>query len=310
MQDRQPGAPGQYKATLTPAEFQKMQAGEQFTITMVRDDQPIVEGTPYSKAAVLPDDLAAIICPDVLNPSPADAFRALVPRNGKSEMTANLKMGGYKVTGLGKPTSDTDAAPWGMVAPAGFGLGSAQVFSADEINDITAPGFYDCNETMTIGGYERNRWWMDVSAYGAGTSYATQRIKMFWGAHAYTLERSKVNGTYEDWGWGNPPMELGKEYCTTEKYYGKSVWTVLFNAGNFASGGVALTTEFSTSGIIRYSGNCNGFALPIIWDRDLNSAYTLLPQVYVYNSKIRVIVSGGSQFVGKPIYLQVWYTKD
>lgn len=69
MQDRQPGKPGQYKATLTPAEFQKMQAGQQFTITMIRDDQPIVEGTPYSKAAVLPDNLAKIVCPKISNPT-------------------------------------------------------------------------------------------------------------------------------------------------------------------------------------------------------------------------------------------------
>lgn len=77
MQDRQPGAPGQYKAVIDAAELQKMQAGEQFVITMTRDDQPLVEGTPYNKAAVLPDDLAAIICPGVLDPTPADAFRGV-----------------------------------------------------------------------------------------------------------------------------------------------------------------------------------------------------------------------------------------
>ena len=114
MQDRQPGAPGQYKAILSAAEFQKMQAGERFTITMVRDDQPVVEGTPYSKAAVLPDNLAAIICPHVLNPSPADALRALLPRNGKAPMTANLPMGGNRVTGLGEPVADDDAVPLGF----------------------------------------------------------------------------------------------------------------------------------------------------------------------------------------------------
>lgn len=113
MQDRQPGAPGQYKATVTAAELQKLQAGEQFTITMVRDDQPIVEGTPYSKAAVLPDALAAIICPDALNPTPADAIAALLPRNGKAAMTNHLPMGGNKVTGLGTPTADGDAVSLG-----------------------------------------------------------------------------------------------------------------------------------------------------------------------------------------------------
>lgn len=77
MKDRQPGAPGQYKAVIAAAELQKMQTGEAFVITMTRDDQPLVEGTPYNKASVLPDDLAAQICPNVLDPTPADALDGL-----------------------------------------------------------------------------------------------------------------------------------------------------------------------------------------------------------------------------------------
>ena len=77
MTDRIPGAPGQYKAVVTQEELQKLQSSEEFTITMTRDDQPITEGTPYSKAAVLPDALAQQICPDVEDPSPADALAAL-----------------------------------------------------------------------------------------------------------------------------------------------------------------------------------------------------------------------------------------
>lgn len=87
MTDRVPGAPGQYKAVITESELQKMQTGEQFTITMTRDDQPITEGTPYSKATVLPDELAKKLCPDIEDPSPADAFREL---NNRSKTKAGL----------------------------------------------------------------------------------------------------------------------------------------------------------------------------------------------------------------------------
>lgn len=89
MTDRVPGAPGQYKAVITEAELQKMQAGEEFTIKMTRDDQPTTEGTPYSKAAVLPDELAQKLCPDIADPTPADAFAALLPLRGGS-MTGPL----------------------------------------------------------------------------------------------------------------------------------------------------------------------------------------------------------------------------
>ena len=124
MQDRMPGAPGQYKAILTADELKKMQAGEQFTITMIRDDRPIVKGTPYSKAAVLPDELAKKLCPDIQDPTPADAFAALVPLNGTGAMTGDLPMGGFRVTGVGAPEADGDAVNLGYAnenfAPTGL----------------------------------------------------------------------------------------------------------------------------------------------------------------------------------------------
>ena len=98
MKDRLAGAPGQYKATVTAEELLKMQNGEQFTITMTRDDQPIEEGTPYSKAAVLPDELAHLLCPEIEDPSPADAFAALLPLSGGT-MTGSLDMGGKSIAG-------------------------------------------------------------------------------------------------------------------------------------------------------------------------------------------------------------------
>ncbi len=77
MTDRVPGAPGRCKAVVTAEELQKMQSGNEFAITLRRDDHPIQEGTPYSKAAVLPDAVAAKLCPGVQDPTPGDAFGAL-----------------------------------------------------------------------------------------------------------------------------------------------------------------------------------------------------------------------------------------
>ena len=68
MTDRQPGAPGQYKLILE---------GREYTVTLTRDDQPIVEGTPYNKASVLPDELARQLCPTETDPTPAQALNGL-----------------------------------------------------------------------------------------------------------------------------------------------------------------------------------------------------------------------------------------
>ena len=80
MKDRVPGAPGQYAATIAAGEFAKLEQGNPFSITLTRDDQPLVEGTPYSKATVLPDEVATILCPGIEDPTPADAFKALINR--------------------------------------------------------------------------------------------------------------------------------------------------------------------------------------------------------------------------------------
>lgn len=80
MTDRVPGAPGQYIMTVAASETQKILTGEAVRVTLARDDMPLVEGTPYNKQSVLPDDLAARICPDVVDPTPADAMNGLSKR--------------------------------------------------------------------------------------------------------------------------------------------------------------------------------------------------------------------------------------
>lgn len=80
MQDRIPGAPGQYKATIPADQLQALRSGEPFVMQLERNDNPVVEGTPYSKAAVLPDALAAQLCPEIEDPAPKDAFQALADR--------------------------------------------------------------------------------------------------------------------------------------------------------------------------------------------------------------------------------------
>ena len=93
MKDRVAGAPGQYKATVAGAEFNKLQNGEPFAITLQRDDKPEVEGTPYSKAAVLPDHVSQKICPGMENPTPADAFDALATEIGEKLKAYSINIG-------------------------------------------------------------------------------------------------------------------------------------------------------------------------------------------------------------------------
>lgn len=97
MTDRLPGAPGQYIMTVAAAEAQKILTGEAVAVTLIRDDQPLAEGTPYNKQSVLPDELAAKICPNVPDPTPADALRGL----SKKKSVATLLAAGWTETAEG-----------------------------------------------------------------------------------------------------------------------------------------------------------------------------------------------------------------
>lgn len=208
MQDRQPGAPGQYKAILTPAEFQKMQAGQQFTINMVRDDQPVVEGTPYSKSAVLPDNLASTLCPDILNPTPADAFRAL-----------------YQIK-----------------APSGYGSGEDPkvLASFSALDTLRVSGKYFVNAgaagAITIDGLSIG--YAQVDIIGKSDSVVIQRMNPY--RTGYWLQRTvSYDGTIGPWEWENPPLVVGTEYRTTERFDDKTVYAKKVDCGILPDGTAA-----------------------------------------------------------------------
>ena len=120
MTDRLPGSPGKYSAVVAGGELQKMQTGKPFAITLQLDDDPVREGTPYSKAAVLPDELAAKLCPETEDPAPKDAYRGLWEKKADSirsksgtviaiEDSAHTPLKGLKL--FGKTTQNGTPTP-------------------------------------------------------------------------------------------------------------------------------------------------------------------------------------------------------
>lgn len=160
MTDRKPGAPGQYKAVITASERAKMQNGQAFTIHLERDDQPITEGTPYSKAAVLPDELAAILCPDTVDPTPADALSALLINGGVYIGDLNiLGDGGVPLNSVVWVTPDTINVPhsnWGFVETWQAQTGSEiQRYTGIDKVTYVRTRFGDGNSVDWHGGWQR-----------------------------------------------------------------------------------------------------------------------------------------------------------
>lgn len=154
MTDRQVASPGQYKAVVSAAELVKMQSGEEFVVKLTRDDQPLTEGTPYNKESVLPDELAKVLCPDVIDPTPADALAALLPLLG-GVMRGNIAMGDNKITDLADATNSTDAVNLRSAQYVAFPwLG----FSDNVGLDVGGRGMYlsrsnETNTPVTINGH-------------------------------------------------------------------------------------------------------------------------------------------------------------
>lgn len=206
MKDRVPGAPGQYKAIVTEADLQKMQVGEEFTITMTRDDKPIEEGTPYSKAAVLPDTLAASICPDVENPTPADALAALHAKvagfseaipvayySSLSEMTAAL---------------DEELLKLASRTIKNLCISCSDAFAESAVNSCELFKYHNENARLIGCSYFGGQWQI--------------------------LKHDGVWGKVE---WFNPPMIAGIEYCTVERFARTPVYKKALDLGQITAGG-------------------------------------------------------------------------
>lgn len=114
----------------------------------------------------------------------------------------------------------------------------------------------------------------------------------------------EVNGVVE---WLNPPMQLGVEYRTTERYDGKPVYVLCVNLGDIpADGAVEIPVTYSAAGpqIIRFAGIFGVHALPLrsydVWLDVQRSSF----------DKIMVTMHCGTEvLVGGDVSVQIWYLK-
>lgn len=100
-------------------------------------------------------------------------------------------------------------------APSGFGLGTDSALCSD-CNDAIYNGWYKCSNaanTPSILSYG----WMIVAS---GTNGMIRQD--FYTEHIDPIHccRYCINGVWQPWEYINPPMQLGVEYRTTERYLG------------------------------------------------------------------------------------------
>ena len=129
-----------------------------------------------------------------------------------------------------------DAAATGKAltgkAPAGFGLGGkAPITEATKLSDIKETGWYGYEWSIgenPVNGYPGI---LRVEAIGIMT---VQTLYVFSYHNAVLTRQTKTDGTFYDWEWVNPTMELGVEYRTTKRHKGKPVYALMLPGGILA----------------------------------------------------------------------------
>ena len=110
-----------------------------------------------------------------------------------------------------------------------------------------------------------------------------------------------VDGVTE---WINPPMAVGVEYRTTERYNGKSVYTKLLDCGTVAN--EKAVTHGAGSGLIRMAPVCSG-----IISTSINSEYSGNWGWVVSADQTAIRIHCEAGISGNAsLKVQIWYTKD
>lgn len=141
-----------------------------------------------------------------------------------------------------KHITAAERTAWNRKAPGGYGYGDTlQLIGHDNIteNDFVAAleSVFSKISNNTVkqvritdhptldGGVHFGHLWRSDKNYGALIVYS------YFGFEPAPIIRIKSSGVWKPWEYVNPPMSLGEEYRTTERYMGKPVYVMVVDCG-------------------------------------------------------------------------------
>lgn len=184
---------------------------------------------------------------------------------GKTTVTAGSFLVGAGTSAMVEKTpaevlSHIGAAPAGMVYEyrACADDEAIDAFIQEQIDDATFANrtkrniviYANGSESTLISGY---MWFLET--WKSSADYGTIAAHGYSGGHPGVLRRAWSAGALGIWRWENPPMTAGKEYPTTERWNGKTVYRKLLVVDMEAWGSTTAITAITVAhGISGFSG--------------------------------------------------------
>lgn len=208
---------------------------------------------------------------------------------GGETMAGNIAMAGHNITGLGAPVDTQDAVNKNYVdsnfAPAGYGLGRSAVLinAGDNLNNYTAGGWYQFQQGVQNAPFD---WGIMLIIHGTDYNNDTFQYAFSRYPRNNMAIRQKFGGVWEEWEWLNPPMNVGVEYRTTERWQGKVVYTTIINFGNMPNNSTASVSiaNLKSTGILSCHGVTNkGDTIPYSWSGEyMTEVSATVNNIYLY----------------------------
>lgn len=158
----------------------------------------------------------------------------VLPRGAKGDPGGVVSFNGR--TGTVMPEKGDYTASDVGAAPDGYGLGS-NAKTVTDFNTATENGWY---RNIAVGPdvhapNDAGQWFCLTSAYTNGALrqdfYAISAGYHGGGTHAIRWYHMSVFGGWSPFEWVDPPMKVGVEYRTTERFNAKPVYAQIVNCG-------------------------------------------------------------------------------
>lgn len=229
--------------------------------------------------------------------------------NGDIHVTEEQKAAWNSSVRYAAPQSLTDAQKTQArgnidAAPGGFGLGGVLADAPEnsegfaDANLITATGFYRAVRNVLYGG------WHYIIHLNYDSATALQ-LAAYVSGEVYGVREKRLN-VWGDWEHTNPPMELGVEYRTTERYLGKPVYYKIVNCGQIADNKQVEHGIVNMRDCISFQGLRGSMPMPSISNNNLSDPWSY----YVADvDRTKITLACGTSAAGDTCHVMLKYTK-